>query len=341
MARVAGTGRRVTIKDIARAAGLSVTTVSDSLSGNGRLPAETRQRVRDIAAKLGYRPSAAARSLVGSRTGLLLMSVAEPGTQVSSLWSIDFFVNLMTAAAIQASTRGFALALSPMSVPPNLSYDGAIIVDPTDENDLLAQATRDGIPIVTIGRSADSHPWVDNDYPEIIPATLDHFFSAGSRRPALLASDPATSYVQDAVEQYTLWCGSHGCAPHIAYVDEGITEASGREAAKRLLSSRARPDAILATLDNLALGAAMAVEDLGRSVPGDVMVASVVDSAMITHSRIPITAIDLAPDRIGSAAVDMLISHIETGKASPNCIVPGHLVPRTSSLRQHRETSSE
>lgn len=333
MARVAPKGRRVTIKDIARAAGVSVTTVSDSLSGNGRLPAETRQRVRDIADKLGYRPSAAARSLVGSRTGLLLMSVAAPETPVSSLWSIDFFVNIMTAAAIRASMRGFALALSPKSVPPNLSYDGAIVVDPTDDNDLLAQATQDGTPLVTIGRSTDGYPWVDNDYPTIIPATLDHFCVSGARQPALLASDPATSYVQDSVEQYTLWCTMHDCAPQIVYVAEGITEASGREAAKRLLSSDARPDAVLATLDQLALGVTTAVAELGWSVPDDVMVASLGDSAMITHSRVPITAIDLAPEQMGSVAVDMLIDRIESGQSSPNRVVPGRLVPRASTQR--------
>jgi DNA-binding LacI/PurR family transcriptional regulator len=326
----------VTIKDIARAAGVSVTTVSDSMSGNGRLSDDTRQRVREVADELGYKPSAAARSLVGSRTGLLLMSVVAPGTPVSSLWSIDFFVNIMTAAATRASTQGFALALSPKSVPPNLSYDGAIVVDPTEDNDLLARATRDRTPLVTIGRSADGHPWVDNDYPTIIPAVLDHFRARGARRPALLASDPATSYVHDTVEQYTVWCESQGCTPQIAYVDGGITEAAGRAAATRLLSSHPRPDAVLATLDQLALGVVTAVEELGWSVPTDVMVASLGDSAMIAHSRVPITAIDLAPDQMGSLAVDALIAGIESGVAPPNRVVPGRLVLRASSQR-HRD----
>ena len=200
MAGVAPNGRRVTIKDIAREAGVSVTTVSDSLSGNGRLPAETRQRVRQLAKELGYRPSAAARSLVGSRTGLLLMSVAAPDTPTSSLWSIDFFTNLMISAAGRAATRGFALALSPASVPPNLSYDGAIVVDPTADNELLAQASGESIPIVTVGRSPNGHPWVDNDYPTIVPTVLTHLQTCGARRPALLASDPATSYVRDTAD---------------------------------------------------------------------------------------------------------------------------------------------
>jgi DNA-binding LacI/PurR family transcriptional regulator len=93
-------------------------------------------------------------------------------------------------AAIRASTQGFALALSPESVPPNLSYDGAIIVDPTDDDDLLAQVTRDGIPLVTVGRTIEGHPWVDNDYPTIIPAMMDHFRAAGARKAATVGGRP-------------------------------------------------------------------------------------------------------------------------------------------------------
>ncbi len=331
MAGLAPAGRRVTIKDIARAAGVSVTTVSDSLSGNGRLPAETRQRVRLLAKELGYRPSAAARSLVGSRTGLLLMSVAAPDTPTSSLWSIDFFTNLMISAAGRAATRGFALALSPASVPPNLSYDGAIVVDPTADNELLALASDEATPVVTVGRSPQGHPWVDNDYPTIVPAVLTHLQSCGARRPALLASDPATSYVRDTADQYTQWCAEHGCEAHITYVEDGISQTAGREAAARLLRGEHRPDAVLTTLDQLALGVVAAVDELGSSVPGDVLVACLGDSAMITHSRVPITAVDLSPDELGRRAVDMLLDQIEGVSTSPvNQLIPGRLMVRAS-----------
>jgi DNA-binding LacI/PurR family transcriptional regulator len=326
--------RRVTIKDIAREAGVSVTTVSDSLSGNGRLPVETRQRVRQLATELGYRPSAAARSLVGSRTGLLLMSVAAPDTPTSSLWSIDFFTNLMISAAGRAATRGFALALSPESVPPNLSYDGAIVVDPTANNELLAQASDEAVPIVTVGRSTEGHPWVDNDYPAIVPEVLTHLAARGARRPALLASDPATSYVRDTAEQYTRWCADNGCEPHIAYVKDGISQSAGHDVAARLLRSASRPDGVLTTLDQLAMGVVTAVEELGWSVPGDVLIASLGDSAMIAHSRVPITAVDLSPDELGRRAVDMLVARIEGAAPPPaNQLVPGRLLVRASTTR--------
>lgn len=335
MAGADPSNRRVTIKDIARQAGVSVTTVSDSLSGNGRLPAETRQRVRVLAKELGYRPSVAARSLVGSRTGLLLMSVAAPDTPTSSLWSIDFFTNLMISAAGRAATRGFALALSPASVPPNLSYDGAIVVDPTADNELLTQANDEAAHIVTVGRSPQGHPWVDNDYPTIVPEVLTHLQTCGARSPALLASNPATSYVRDTVDQYTRWCAERGYEPQIAFVDSGISQSAGNAAATGLLRGDRRPDAVLTTLDQLAMGVVAAVDHLGWSVPADVLVACLGDSAMITHSRVPITAVDLSPDELGQRAVDMLIDQIE-GVSAPakNQLVPGRLLLRASTTGQ-------
>ncbi|MCV7032396.1 LacI family DNA-binding transcriptional regulator [Mycobacterium sherrisii] len=324
----------MTIKDVARAANVSVTTVSDALSGNGRLTAKTRSRVRAVADKLGYRPSAAARSLVGARTGLLVLSVGAPAAEAASLWSIDFFVNLMTAAAIRSSTHGFALALSPESLSPNLSYDGAIIVDPTaDDESLLVRATRAGVPVVTVGRTMADHPWVDNDYPTVIPAVLDHLRSSGARRPALLAGDPTASYVRDAVEHYTRWCRVHRCASRISYVDGGSTEESGRAAAKRLLSGRGRSDAVLATLDRLALGVTAAAGELGLSIPDDVLVAALGDSTMIQHLPVPITAVDLMPAEMGAVAIDSLVARINGGDVALQTIVPGRVLPRASSQR--------
>jgi DNA-binding LacI/PurR family transcriptional regulator len=149
-----------------------------------------------------------------------------------------------------------------------------------------------------------------------------------------LAGDRTTSYVRDTVEQSTRWCRAHRCATRIAYVDDGITEESGRIAVKQLLSSPTRSDAVLATLDHLALGVTAAVEELGLSVPDDILVAALGDSAMIRHSRVPITAIDLMPAQMRTAAIDSLIARINGGEVSPNHVVPGRIVPRASSQRQ-------
>jgi DNA-binding LacI/PurR family transcriptional regulator len=324
---------RVTIKDIAKAAGVSVTTVSDSMSGNGRLPEETRARVRAVAAELGYRPSPAARSLQRGKTGLLMLSVAAPDTPTSALWSIDFFVNVLTSAATTASTAGYALALAPESLSPSLAFDGAIVVDPVADNSLVALARREGRPVVTIGRLADATSgWVDNDYPVLVVDILEHLWARGARRPALLATGPTTSYVQDILAAYQSWCTRRKVAPQVEHVAGGATQESGHEAAARLLERRPRPDAMLVTLDHLALGALAAAESRRLAVPDDLRIVSIGDSAMIAHSRVPLTAADLAPAELGARAVEMLIDRIgasDDDRPGP-VVVPATLIPRAS-----------
>jgi DNA-binding LacI/PurR family transcriptional regulator len=175
---------------------------------------------------------------------------------------------------------------------------------------------------------------LDNDYPTIVPEVLTHLATRGSRRPVLLASDPATSYVRDTAEQYTQWCAEHGREPQIAYVNDGISQAAGHDAAMRLLVGDRRPDGVLTTLDQLAMGVVTAADELGWSVPGDVLIASLGDSAMITHSRVPITAVDLSPDELGRRAVDMLVGRIEGAAPPPaNQLVAGRLLVRASTTR--------
>ena len=306
------------------------------------LPAETRERVRQLATELGYRPSAAARSLVGSRTGLLLMSVAAPDTPTSSLWSIDFFTNLMISAAGRAATQGFALALSPASVPPNLSYDGAIVVDPTADNELLAQASGEAAPIVTVGRSTQGHPWVDNDYPTIVPEVLTHL--AAQRCPETCAAGQRPSHV----------IRSRHCRGIQPVVRRTRLRTADRLRGRRHLPDRRtrrggpaigrwhRPDAVLTTLDQLAMGVVTAVDEIGWSVPADVLIASLGDSAMITHSRVPITAVDLSPAELGRRAVDMLVALIEGAAPPPeNQLVPGRLLVRASTTHVRRRSDVE
>src|SRR4051794_9708737 len=90
--------QRPDIKDAARAAGVSVTTVSHALNGKGRISATTRKRVKRLADSLGYRPNNTARNLVGGRTGLFGLALSQTSTLPISLGDFAYFAQLMMGA---------------------------------------------------------------------------------------------------------------------------------------------------------------------------------------------------------------------------------------------------
>jgi DNA-binding LacI/PurR family transcriptional regulator len=322
---------RITIRHVAKAAGVSVTTVSDSLSGKGRLPDETRKKVLQTAKELGYQASSAAKSLASGRTGIIMMSIAAPDTAVTSMWNVEFFVRVMSAASEVASAKGYALAMAPIgdwTGSSSLPYDGAIVVDPVKENKLVQRALLDGRPLVTVGRlDSEATSCVDNDFSVIVPEVLDHLWQQGSRRPALIASPVSASYAADCVQAYKTWCGGKSVDPLIEVVSGSLSEDTGRQAAIKLLSGAEAPDAIFATLDRLALGASMAAT-AGRQV----MIVSLGDSSAVAGASVPLTAVELNPVEMGRAAAEMLIEQIEGKQDIRSVTIPARLIVRASTV---------
>ena len=104
---------RAGIRDVAAAAGVSITTVSDALNGKGRLPDATRRHVREVADRLGYRPSAAARTLRTGKSGLIGLTVTTYGDEPFTFTEFAYFAEMARAATSAALARGYALVILP------------------------------------------------------------------------------------------------------------------------------------------------------------------------------------------------------------------------------------
>jgi DNA-binding LacI/PurR family transcriptional regulator len=335
--------RRIGIRDIAAAAGVSATTVSDGLNGKGRLPEETRERIRRIAEELGYRPNMSARNLKRGRTGLL--GLASSGHMPFALSDFAYFAQLMTGAATAAMDRGYPLVLT----PPNreiggsggIVVDGAIFVDPVKDDPLVAELRTLGIPLVTTGR-VPADPWVDNDHHAATHAILDHLHRRGARRIALLTTPTEISYRVDLDEAYTAWCAAHGARPQIAYARADLTESAGFDAATKLLSASEKPDAIFASYDRLAYGALLAARTRGVQVPDDLQLAMTATTSGTSAPRTPaITAVDLHPDQIGRAAAELLVDLLEQRPAeNRHVLVPTRIISRASTRRSASPAST-
>jgi DNA-binding LacI/PurR family transcriptional regulator len=334
----AGMRRPVGIREVADAAGVSITTVSHALNGKGRISARTRRRVHEVAQRLGYRPNSVARSLAGGRSGLIGLAVAQTRDGQFAISDFAYYAQLMNAATVAALDQGYALVLASGTQEgawDRLWLDGLIVVDPIRDDPLCNEFRSRGVPVVTTGRipEEDGGHWVDCDHFEATPAILNHLAARGTRRIALIGTPPITSYSLDTRAAYELWCAEHDQEPMVAEARADLTESAGFEATQKLLRRSRPPDAVYAMLDRLAIGALLAAQAQGLAIPEDLQVAGCMDSD--AGRREHLTAIGVSAERIGREAIAMVADLIEGREPpQPHVMVPTRIVPRRSTRRK-------
>jgi DNA-binding LacI/PurR family transcriptional regulator len=334
--------KRVDIREVARVAGVSVTTVSHALNGKGRLPEETRRHVQSVADHLGYRPSATARNLVGGKTGLLGLVVSQPTRGSFAVSDFAYFTEIMAAATAAAMARGYALVLAPpdwgLGEGGPVAVDGAIVIDPLRRDPLVREFARAGTPVVTTGRALDSAgdgAWIDNDHVGATRRVLDHLAKRGAQRIGLLTNPTRISYTVDVEDAYRAWCEERRLEPMIEYARADLTERAGFAAASEMLRLAEPPDAIHATYDRLAYGVVLAAGALGIRIPDDLLLAMTATNSGAPPQHPTITSLDLHPAEIGRLAAELLVDLIEERQPPERqLVVPTRLIPRGSTNRR-------
>jgi DNA-binding LacI/PurR family transcriptional regulator len=333
LALIVSTGSKVIgIKDVARAAGVSTTTVSHALSGKGRLPEETRVRVRHIADELGYRPNAVARSLAEGRTGVI-GSAFSIDVRSGGPAEISWYGAVLNAAAEHAKRLGYALVFVPYAEGSDmwskLPLDGSIIVEPVRDDPHLAALRERHVPWVAVGRPYDGEGWfVDNDNGALVRGVFDHLRAGGATRTALLTVEWPSSWQEESIESYQVWCASRGQTPAVVVAPSSDPAAAIAE----LMDRPERPDAVFCLFETVAVGLVEAARERGIRIPEDLLIVAGGDIGVGEHAHPAITTIDYDAKSLGATAVEMLIDQIEgTGSQVPTRFLPTRLVPRASS----------
>lgn len=326
----------MTIRDVARAAGVSTTTVSDALSGNGRLPAATRERVAAVAVRLGYRANPAARSLRRQRVGGIGLYLPDNAA------SFTYYLDLAAGAASEALTHGLALTLIPQYADPApvtaFPVDGFAAVDPVAGDPLVRAFSRLGIPVVTVERDLTpgaSHAGrVEGEYRSTMTELLSHLAAQEATRVALVAPGPETAWGVELRAAYEAWCAAGARPPLVYDVPYPWSPEAVHDATIRALGARPEPHAVISGIDGGAIGALVAAAELGRRVPEDLLIASCVDSPALRACRPAITALDLKPAEVGRRVAVLLHALLE-GDLPPGTVevVPSRLVIRASTSR--------
>lgn len=333
---------RITIKDVAKAAGVSVATASDALNNKGRVSSATRSKVTQVAASLGYTPSLAARSLISGRSGVIALAISSAARSHSSSGKmndldIEYFLGVLSGAAAAAGEKGLLVAIVPLR--GNLqdllySADGLIVVDPIDSDPLIADEVLAKIGhCVTVGSNTKGLSWVDNDFYAATRLALNHLNLVRKTRVAFFLSETQSPYVRDELTAYVDWCGEQAQAPIIFRSgSSNIADAEG-SAREFLEGSRRDFDAVLTSLETLAIAVERTAFAFNISVPHELQVLSLTDSRFL-EAGLPttITALDLQPEELGAQAVNLLVDQIAGDSRAKTRFCEAFLRTRESTL---------
>ena len=340
-----------TIREVAEAAGVSITTVSHVLNGQGRVAETTRRRVAQVAVDLGYRPNVHAQQLVTRKSRTVAIQIAAftaPTGGSALIPRSDYFLEVLNGASEAAAERGYALILTPPNVDAQsmdeFAVDGAIVVDPRGDEPLFA-GPWGRRPVVTTGRPLRSDlpvAVVDNDHRAAAREMLGHLAANGYSRPALLTTETSRSYTRDLCDAYLAWAERHGVTPRVVEVAEPPTEDAAARALGALLDGPEPPDSIFASCEDLALGVLHEAQRRGVRVPEELAVCSAVDSGSLQLTSPQVSGVYLHPRELGRRAAEVVVDLIEGGDgAGAGVQVPARVVARASTARRRQPTGPD
>jgi LacI family transcriptional regulator len=305
--------KRVTLKDVAEATGLSAAAVSYALRGL-HVSGETEQRVRQVAADLGYEANPIARALAGGKTGLvgvLLGSLEDLWQQQLAAGMGRGLLALQRYALIVEAGSDPARELAVARQLRDQGVDG-LIVSPVDPSAQGWAELADTVPVISIGDSlaaARTAGEVVFDNRAGVTAALEHLSKLGHRRITVLTPTRASTPDRPADVHVTAEAARLGLAVTVVPSGHRLPEATA--VARRVLRHKPAPTALFCFADSIAHGAYAAAAELELRIPEDVSVAGY-DNHPVSGLLTPgLTTVDWDIDSIIRGGVRMVVAAIE------------------------------
>lgn len=334
---------RVSIKDIAKAAGVSHSTVSRALSDNPLVSTETKERIQVLAREMGYSPDAQARSLVMGRTqtvGVVVTTIADP-----------FIAEVLQSIEVTAQSHGYCVILASSNADPDREIAAVKMLHSQRVDGVLVISSRVGalyqnhldslaVPVVLLNSHSEQRgPYtfsvgVDNLRGGYIATA--HLIDAGHRRIAYVRGAAEHSNDLARFDGYRRALSEAGIGFDPALVVPGTGGADGGEQALPvLLGVPKQATAVFCYNDMTAIGLLRAARGKGVSVPGDLAVVGFDNIPLASYVDPPLTTLAQPTGEMGERAMEMVLDLLveggDNGGDVANVVVQGTLVVRMSS----------
>ncbi|GEP28769.1 LacI family DNA-binding transcriptional regulator [Cryobacterium levicorallinum] len=316
--------KRVGIREVAAAAGVSVTTVSHSLSGGGQLSDATRKRVRSVAESLNYTPNRLASGLRSKRSQIIGFVSDEIST---TPYAGNMLLGAQDAAAahdqvlmVVNSNRNAQLEARGIDALLQHRVDG-IIYARMYHQAVELPAALSGVPTVFLDASNES-----SDLSSVVPdeegaalTAMDHLIEAGHRRIGYLNNIDDIPATRGRLAGYRAALAKHGIPfdESLIALSESMT-GPGRDAASRLLARPDRPTALFCFNDRIAMGAYQAAHLARLAIPHDLSIVSIDNFEVLADALLPgLTSIALPHYEMGRWAAERLAAELAGEADSP------------------------
>ncbi|MGQ0676545.1 MAG: LacI family DNA-binding transcriptional regulator [Rhodospirillales bacterium] len=325
-----------TINDVAKAARVSIATVSACVNGSAPVSPALRRRVEDAVARTGYRPDAVARSLKTGLTRTLGLAVDDLGDPVAAA--------IAQAVARAVGEKAYAVILAgggDVAALEARRVEGIVLLPARGDGSSAAGARPKRCPAVMAGApgadaTIDSASW---DHALAADAAVEHLAALGHGRIALVIGQDHVPQGERILEGYRRALTRHAirfqprlvrvAAPGKAKPDR---KDQARATARALLAGQDWPTGLIVCGGALALGMMGAMEAAGLACPAGMSIVALGDAAWAEHSSPPLTAVAEPAQEIGAEAVGLLLERLRdgAGPAPRRIFLPGRLVLRAS-----------
>lgn len=335
--------KRASIKDVARLAQVSHSTVSRALRGSTLINPETALRIRKLAEEAGYRPSAAARSLVTSRTdtiGVVVTSIADP-----------FAAEVVLGIEDAANDHNYSVLLANSNAQPDRELKVVRAFEERRVDGIIVTSSRVGaVYVELLSQTRVPIVLLNNQHPsQFIHSVMIDNLSASlhATRYLIQLGHTGVAYIGDryGCQSDTERFGGYRSALDLAllpfhpeYVVHGDGRPEGGAAAmESLLGLPSPPTAVFCYNDMTALGAITAITAAGLRVPADLSVVGFDDLFVARYCAPPLTTVRQPMREMGRLALETLMNLLAGMPSQPNVKVPGELIVRQSAAPPNKE----
>ena len=327
--------KKLTVNDIAKKAGVSVTAVSFVLNNKPGVSDATREKIQKIISETDFKPSLSSKKLVLKKSFNICLIM----NAFSSPFEDLFYFEITRGIINQSMKCGYNVIISKpimsQSELPDLIYsgdaDGIIFMQDINQT-LIDKANASGVPFLIV----DSHSNNENvtsinpDYKKATYDATSYLIKHGHKDIAMIASNVVPDFYTQTLSGFNEAMEEFHISPNTDFCGiSALNEESAYKEAKKLLEMKKSPSAILCTVDSFAIGVMRCAKDMNLKIPDDISIIGIDDILLSRYIEPKLTTIGIDKVGMGTLAMDMIIQKIE-GKTVKSTLLPMELIERDS-----------